>query len=242
MTTFVVGATGATGRLLVAELLERGGRVKAVVRSPDTLPDALRGHERLTLLHASILELTGAEMAEHVKDCGAVASCLGHNLTWKGMFGPPRGLVTEATRRLCEAVKANGPEETVRFVLMNTAGNRNRGLDERVSLAQRCVIGLFRLLLPPHADNEQAAEYLRTQISPSDGAVEWVVVRPDSLTDENGVTAYETHASPIRSAIFNPGKTSRRNVAHFMADLITNDAAWGKWQGQMPVIYNQPAG
>lgn len=29
------------------------------------------------------------------------------------------------------------------------------------------------------------------------------------------------HPSPTRSAVFNPGRTSRINVAHFMADLVS---------------------
>jgi hypothetical protein len=67
----------------------------------------------------------------------------------------------------------------------------------------------------------------------------WVVVRPDSLRDEDDVTGYSIHTSPTRSAIFDPGSTSRINVAHFMADLITNDQLWDNWEGQMPVIYNR---
>ena len=73
----------------------------------------------------------------------------------------------------------------------------------------------------------------------ANGLIEWVVVRPDSLIDVGQVTAYELHPSPTRSAIFDPGKTSRINVGHFMADLITNDDTWQQWQGQMPVIYNK---
>jgi hypothetical protein len=29
------------------------------------------------------------------------------------------------------------------------------------------------------------------------------------------------------------------NVAHFMADLITDDDIWEHWRGRMPVIYNR---
>jgi len=238
MTILVVGASGATGRLLVEQLLGRGCRVKAIVRSADRLPEAVRSDERLTVICASVLNLSDAEMVRHVSGCDAVASCLGHNLTWKGVFGPPRRLVTEAVRRLCEAVKANKADKPTKFVLMNTAGNSNRDLREPVSLAQRCVVGLLRLLLPPHVDNEKAADYLRTQIGQSDEAIEWAAVRPDTLVNEDKVTEYEVHPSPIRSALFNPGKTSRINVAHFMADLVTNTDAWDKWKGRMPVIYN----
>jgi nucleoside-diphosphate-sugar epimerase len=42
MTVLVVGASGATGRRLVEELLERGRTVRVIVRSPRKLPDSLR--------------------------------------------------------------------------------------------------------------------------------------------------------------------------------------------------------
>ncbi len=235
------GATGATGQLLLEQLLDRGCQVKAIVRSADRLPASAKGHEQLSVVTASLLDLSDAEMAEHAQDCDAVASCLGHNLTWKGIFGHPRRLVTDAARRLCQAIQANQPEQPVKYVLMNTAGNSNRDLSEPISFGQQIVIGLLRLLLPPHVDNEQAADYLRTQIGQNNPKVEWAAVRPDNLIDEETVTDYELHTSPTRSAIFKPGKTSRINVAHFMAELITDEAVWNEWKGQMPVIYNREA-
>ena len=159
-------------------------------------------------------------------------------MSMKGVYGHPRRLVTDATRRLCNAIKANNSDETTKFVLMNTAGNSNRDLQERISFAQKSVIGLLRLL-PPHVDNEKAADYLRIKIGQNDGAIEWAEVRPDNLINEDEVTEYEVHSSPTRSAIFDAGLTSRINVGHFMADLITDDATWNKWKGQMPVIYNK---
>ncbi len=239
MTTLVVGASGATGRLLVEELLNRGENVKAIVRSPDKLPEAVKDHDHLTVIRASVLDLSDAEMAEHVNGCDAVASCLGHNLTLKGLFGAPRRLVADATRRLCNAIKANNSEEPTKFVLMNTTGNSNRDLHETISFGQKLVIGLLRLLLPPHVDNEKAADYLRTEIGQTDGMVEWAAVRPDTLIDADEVSQYEVHPPPIRSALFDPGTTSRINVGHFMADLITDHDEWSKWKGQMPVIYNK---
>jgi nucleoside-diphosphate-sugar epimerase len=239
LTTLVAGASGATGRWLVKHLLDRGQDVRAVVRTPEAMPDALKGHPRLSVVRGSILELDDAQLARLVEACTAIASCLGHTLNLKGIYGRPRRLVTDATRRLCTAVKAGHPDRPVRFVLMNTAGNRNRDIDEPLALKDRIVIGLVRLLLPPHADNEAAAEYLRTGIGPHDPVIKWVVVRPDTLIDADRVTAYEVHPSPTRSAVFDAGRTSRINVGHFMADLITDDAIWARWKGQMPVIYNE---
>ena len=88
-------------------------------------------------------------------------------------------------------------------------------------------------------DNEQAADYLRTQIGQSDKHIEWVAVRPDGLINEDEVTAYEIYPSPIRSAIFNAGKVSRINVGHFMSELINDNKLWNEWKGQMPVMYSK---
>lgn len=242
MRIFIAGATGATGKHLTAQLLERGHQVVAVVRTADKVPEALRQHENLTLVQASLLDLSQPEMNELLAGCDAAASCLGHNITLKGIFGPPRRLVTDAVRRLCQAAKANQPKTPIRFVLMNTTGNRNPNADQPLTFGEKVVLGLIRTLVPPQSDNEAAAEFLRTEIGQNDPLVEWAAVRPDGLIDQDVVTEYSLHPSPIRSAVFNAGQTSRINVAHFMAELIDNDAVWAEWKGQMPVIYNEGAG
>ncbi|MEX0960321.1 MAG: NAD(P)H-binding protein [Burkholderiales bacterium] len=43
-----MGASGATGRLLMQQLLDRGENVRAIVRSADALPEAVRNHARFT--------------------------------------------------------------------------------------------------------------------------------------------------------------------------------------------------
>jgi len=237
MTVLVLGATGATGRLFVKELLNRDCDVKAIARSgkiPGLTPDE---EKKLTILEAPVLDLSQEELDGFMADCDAVASCLGHNMTFKGLFGHPRKLVTEAVRRSCKALEKSHPDKAARFVLMNTTGNPNRDLREHRSFAHILLLGLMRLTLPPLSDNEQAADFLRLY-HPDKGNVEWSAVRPDSLIDEDAPSAYTLHPSPIRDPLFNPGKTSRINVAHFMADLVTDESVWKEWKGKMPVIYN----
>ena len=242
MTTLVVGASGATGKQLVEQLLNKEQMVKVIVRSPENLPESWKNNDRVSVIQASVLDIGEADMAKYVKGCHAVASCLGHNMSWKGIFGEPRKLVTDTVSILCNAIKKNNSDnKPVKFVLMNTTGNRNRDLNEPISKGQKLVIGLLRLLLPPHVDNEKAADYLRTKIGQKDNFIEWAAVRPDNLENEDKVTEYEVYPSPIRSAIFDAGTTSRINVGHFMAELITENDIWNKWKGQMPVIYNKTA-
>ena len=106
--------------------------------------------------------------------------------------------------------------------------------------AQKLVLFLIRYLVPPHKDNELAGGYLKSinREHIQNPSIEWVIVRPDSLIDKPETSRYDIKPSPIRSAIFNSGQTSRINVAHFMVNLITNDALWQTWQGQTPVLYN----
>lgn len=154
MNTLIVGASGATGKRLVEQLLGMGHHVRAIVRVSAKLPETWNKRENLTIIRAS-------------------------------------------------------------------------------------VTGMLHVLLPPHADNEQAADHLRLHIGTNNPSVEWVVVRPDTLIDQENVTGYNIHASPVRSALFDPGKTSRINVAHFMARLMNGEELWEAWKGQMPVIYNE---
>lgn len=239
MKVLVLGASGATGRLLVAQLLVRGVDVKVIVRLSTALPEGVNNLENLSLIVANVCELTDSELSGHVADCDAVVSCLGHNMTFKGMYGRPRLLVAETVRRVCHAIEKNDRGKALKFVLMNTAGNSNRDIPEQVSFGQAVVVALLRLVLPPHVDNEKAADFLRCDIGQHNTAIEWTAVRPDNLIDASKVSQYEVHASPTRDAIFDAGVTSRINVGHFMAELLTDEALWSTWKGKMPVIYNQ---
>lgn len=234
----VTGASGATGKLLVSELLRRNVKVVSIVRTSSSLMYAFGRHPNYCEIVADIAELGCQELASHLGDCRVVVSCLGHKLTFKGMFGEPRRLVTDTIKNVTKAIDLLVPEEKVKIILMNTTGNSNRDIPEKPPFSQRIVVSILRLLLPPHADNEQAADFLRTGIGQEHQLIEWVAVRPDSLTNESKITAYKTHPSPIRNAIFDSGSTSRVNVANFMADLVTDTDLWAVWRGRMPVIYN----
>lgn len=239
MRIFIAGATGATGRLLTEMLLNRGHEVTAVVRSANRLPERLRANPSLKMIEANILELKEEQLVELTMNCDAFISCLGHTLSWKGIFGPPYRLVARVVRSCRKAALISDQKTPLRFILMSSAGIRNPDEEEHVSFAQYMVILLLRLLLPPHADNEKAASLLRSSRGPCSNNFEWVAVRPDALVDEIEVSPYSLHRSPIRSAIFDSGKTSRINVANFMADLIEQDELWNQWKGRMPVIYNK---
>ena len=236
-TVLLVGGTGRTGRRVLAQLLSRGVAVRAIVRSAGGLPPGVAGSPGLTVVEASLLDLTDEALQGHLRGCGAVVSCLGHTLTLRGVLGPPRDLVTRATSRLCRAIEALRPARPVRFVLMSSVSVHRPGrLDARRGAGERAFLWLLRALLPPASDNQRAADFLQARVGPSSPFVEWAVVRPDTLLDGE-VSDYRLHEGLV-NGIFSPGQTRMANVAHFMCELATGPEAWAAWRGKYPVIVN----
>ena len=234
----VFGASGATGKLLVTDLLKRNAEVTAIVRTSSSLKNTFESHPNYREIAANITEMSDNELSSLLEDCDVVLSCLGHNLDFRGIFGEPRRLVTNTIEKVSRVIESMKPDKKVKVILMNTTGNSNRDIPEKPPLSQRFVISILRLLLPPHVDNEQAADFLRTCVGQSHQFIEWAAVRPDGLSDEVEVSEYKIHQSPTRNAIFDAGSCSRINVANFMANLATDSELWDLWKGKMPVIYN----
>lgn len=237
MKALVLGATGATGSLVVRQLINKNVNVKAVIRSTSNKLNNLSDNECLETVDGNISEFDLNKNIELINDCDAVVCCLGHNINFKGIFGKPRMLVSDSVKNICNAIERS-KKEKVKLILMNTTANTNIKLNENYSAKDRIVLSLLKLFLPPHKDNVEAASYLAKVIGENNSKIEWLAVRPDALIDEENVSEYEIVDSPKRSPVFNAGKTSRINAANFMVELLLDESLWNKWKFKMPVIYN----
>jgi uncharacterized protein YbjT (DUF2867 family) len=236
-TVLLVGGTGRTGRRVLEQLLSRGVDVRAVVRSAERLPVGVANNPRLTVTEADLLSLSDAELVGHLRGCGAVVSCLGHVISLKGVFGPPRDLVTRAATRLCRAIEAAQPATPIKLILMSSVSvNRPGRLDSRRGAFERAYIAAIRGLIPPAKDNQRAADFLCNDIGTDNPFVQWAAVRPDTLLDGD-VSEYALHER-IVSSLFKPDRTNMANVAHFMCELVADPKAWNDWRGKLPVIIN----
>lgn len=234
-TVLVLGGTGRTGRRVLGELLARGCAVRAIVRSRGALAPSVLDHPALTLLEGSLLSLGDRELQQAVGGCDAVVSCLGHVISVRGILGPPYRLVVRALQRVTAAIGLNRPTQPVRVILMSSvAVNDATEAVTRRGAHERFLLAVLRMLLPPARDNQQAADFLRETIGDAHPLVEWVIVRPDTL-EEGPPGAYALHEHVV-SSVFRPDHTRMANVAHFMAELATNTATWGRWKGRLPVI------
>ena len=237
-TVLLLGGTGRTGGRVLGQLLERGVSVRAIVRSSARLPEGVADKEGLEVIEADLLSLGDEELKRHVAGCDAILSCLGHTTTtMKGILGEPKDLVTQAVARACAAIQALKPEKALKFALMSSVSVNGPGAaDARRGAFEKAFLWVLRGLVPPAADNQNAADYLRDRIGIVDPAIQWVVVRPDSLV-EGYVSEYEVHEG-LMSGLFRPKTTAMANVAHFMCELAAEPRIWDAWKGKMPVIVN----
>ena len=239
-TVLLVGGTGRTGGRVLQQLLQAGAKVRVIVRSATRLPAGVADHPNLTILEAELLSLGDDEIARQVGGCDAVISCLGHVISFRGVFGPPFDLASRATARLCRAAQTLGSATPVKFILMSSVSvQRPRRLDTRRTWSERAFMAVLRRLVPPANDNQRAADFLVREIGVADPFVQWVAVRPDSLLDGD-VTEYALHEGLV-SGLFKPASTNMANVAHFMCALVTGATLWETWKGKLPVIVNAAA-
>ena len=238
MNVLVVGASGATGRLVVQQLLNRNIGVKIVVRDIKKVPEVYLNNEFLEYIVGNISEFELSKYSDLINDCDAVVSCLGHNISFRGLFGKPRMLVSDSIKKICIAITGS-KNETVKLILMNTTGNMNRKISENYSSADRIVLSILNVLLPPQKDNVEAAKYLSDNFGETNSKIEWIAVRPDTLINKDSESEYNIFESIKRSPVFDAGKTSRINVSRFMIELLSDENLWNKWKFKMPVIYNR---
>jgi len=203
----IVGATGGTGRQLVAQALERGYTVTALARNPSRLPVT---HARLTVVRGDVLDAASVDAALHGQD--AVLSALGHNR----YLGPTR-ILSRGTGHLLKAMEAQGVS---RFVCETSLGLG----DSAFRLGLFYTFFLIPVILPFYFWDKTRQERM---IAAS--RVPFVIVRPGALTNgaKRGVVR---HGAGIGNALW-AVRISRADVAAFMLDQLDSDAYVGSSPG-----------
>lgn len=195
----IVGATGGTGRQLVAQALERGYEVTALVRDPSALRVE---HPRLHVMRGDVLDYPSVESAMQAQE--VVLCALGH----KRFFQPTR-ILSEGTRNILRAMETHG----VRRLVCETA----LGIGDsawRMGLAYTFFVIPF--ILPFYFWDKTRQERV---IAAS--RVTWVIVRPGALTDGARRNSY-AHGRRVGSVV-RTVRISRADVADFMLNQMTDN-------------------
>ena len=203
----IIGATGRTGLQLVEQALAQGHEVTAFVRNPARLP--LR-HDQLRVVQGDVLQ--PASLAPAMEGQDAVLCALGH----KRFLGPSR-ILSQGTANILRAMQsANVPRLICEssLALGNSAG---RG-------GLIATFFLYPLILPFYVWDKLRQEKL---IEESD--LDWVIVRPASLT--NGPARGQYRHGPEVGSYLMPVRIARADVAAFMLQQLTDDRYLGSAVG-----------
>lgn len=240
MSVLIVGSTGGVGSRVVTELLasEDCPDLKLICRNQTTLTDEVKNHEKVEVIEAEILKMNEKEIKKAVEGCEYVISCLGHRL--KKMFSPPYNLCQKSVEKLIKGVKALDEDKVVKFIAINTVGVGNPdGSDRKIrSFMENRVLGALWVLIPPHRDNYRLSHYFHNTVAYKDDKIKWCVVRPDSLHNHDEVEEYDVFTD-LQVNLFNPKKSSRRNIARFMSSLVLRKDKWKNWENKYPVVYDK---
>lgn len=195
----IVGATGGTGRQLVAQALELGFTVTALVRNPSRLP---ADHPRLTVARGDVLDATSVEAAMRGQE--AVLSALGH----KRYFYPTR-ILSEGTSNILRAMETH---HVRRFICETALGIG----DSAGRMGLYYTLFVIPLILPFYFWDKTRQERI---IAASN--VDWVIVRPGALT--NGARRGRLrHGSRVGSFLWTV-RVPRADVAEFMLDQLASN-------------------
>jgi putative NADH-flavin reductase len=198
----IFGASGRTGILTVYQALDKGHLVTAFARKPSSV--TIR-HKNFQVIQGDILEYEKVKQA--VEGQEVIISALGVESR------KPTTVLSEGTRNILRAMEEC---KVSRFICMSSAGilGNDAGF-------------LFGKIIMPLFLKQVFLDKVRQMKIIQETNLDWVIIRPTSLTDAPKTGKYKiTMGLPVSR------KIPRADVADFMLKLITNK----QYDRQMPAI------
>jgi putative NADH-flavin reductase len=192
----IIGATGATGQILMREALEQGHEVTALARNPSAV--APEDH-RPRMLQGNALDASSVGAAVAGQD--AVLSALGTRSARRTT------LFSESTQNLISAMDKHGVRRLICITGIGVGDSKGH-----VGFLYDRIIMPF-VVKNVYDDKERQEEVIKQ----SD--FDWVIVRPARLTDEPAKGEYRVYLGGSYTAT----KISRADVAAFMLAQLTDD-------------------
>jgi putative NADH-flavin reductase len=196
MKVLIIGATGATGQILIREGLAQGHEITALARNPSAVASE---DQRPRVLEGNALDASSLEAAVAGQD--AVLSVLGTRSI------RPTTLFSESTHNLISAMDKHGVRRLVCITGVGVSDSKGH-----VGFLYDRIIRPF-IVKNIYEDKERQEEAIKR----SD--LDWVIVRPAQLTDEPAKGKYGV----FLGGSYKVKKISRVDVATFMLAQLTDD-------------------
>jgi len=198
MKLVIFGATGGSGRQIVAKALTLGHEIRVFARDPAKLNGS---RQHFQVLPGDVLDASAVGQA--IEGADAVISALGTPATTKNTVR------SQGTQNILSAMEKTGVQ---RFICLSSMGIG----DSRMMLPLHYKYLLVPLLLKQgfveHELQETAVRQSRTQ---------WTIVRPGELTDKAPRGIYR-HGLPVLDKTIK-ARIARADVADFVLRQLDND-------------------
>src|ERR687890_676509 len=172
MKVLIIGATGATGQILMREALAQGHEVTALARNPSAL--APEDH-RLRVLQGNALDVSSMEAAVVGQD--AVLLALGTRSS------RPTTLFSESTHNVIGAMDKHGVRRLVCITGIGAGDSKGH------------VGFLYDRIIRPFVVRNVYEEKERQEEAIKQSDLDWVLVRPARVTDKRATGEYKVFLS-----------------------------------------------
>ncbi|MBK5968527.1 MULTISPECIES: NAD(P)-dependent oxidoreductase [Thiorhodovibrio] len=192
------GATGGTGREVLAQALTQGHRIQALVRDPTSLP----AQDGLRLIPGDVLDATATRQC--ITGTDAVICVLGSKPKQ-----PP--IEARGTAVIVEAMQASAVRRLIAVTSMGVGDSR------------RQLNPLFRWIMDLSLKAIMQAKAEQEQLIRASG-LDWTIVRPGGLTDGPRTGTYRHGLDKSIKG----GRISRADVAEFVLAQLDDRHYWQK--------------
>lgn len=206
-TIALFGGTGQTGKAFLAQVLEKGYAVQALVRTPSKIDTT---SPRLKVIQGDVLE--AEDVSRTVAGSDVVVSLFGH------VKGSPQWLQTEGTRHIVNAMH----QHKVRRIISLSGGGLPFEKDQP-KFADKLIRGLMKLTVPHILEDAiHHAEVLK------ESGLDWTIVRGPRLTNEPQKGHYRVGWVGVNAST----KIGRADLANFIIKLVEDP----QYDHQMPFV------
>ena len=186
------GATGGTGRQILAQAISQGHQIRALVRDPTRLTAPVG----VTLIRGDVLDL--APTAECVQGTEAVICALGSH-------GGRTPIEAAGTAHILTAMQTHGVRRLIAITSLGVGDSRGQ------------LNPVFRILMDLTLKTIMHAKAEQEELIKASG-LDWTIVRPGGLTDGPHTGTYRSGLDPTIKG----GRVSRADVADFVLKQLSD--------------------
>ncbi len=207
-TLALFGGTGQTGSEFLNLALEKGYKVRALVRTPEKLPST---HTHLEILKGDVL--SPQDVLRTVQGCDVVVSLFGH------VKGSPAWLQTNGTKHIVSAMEQCG----VKKIISLSGGGLPYPEKDAPKFMDRLIRTVMKIAVPKILND--AIEHHKVM---ANSTLKWVIVRAPRLTNDRKRGAYRVGWVGVNAST----QIARADLADFILQQVEDDT----YMHQMPFV------